>query len=466
MDPREAAQYGNVERLQQLLDSGAITPDWTDSDDCSLLHWAAINNRLHVAELLLRRRANVNAVGGVLASTPLHWAARQGHVLMVAFLVTNGAQVEKRDVEGFTPLHVAAQFGATPVVGYLIARGQSVDAPDESRITPAMWAAAKCPHVDPLQLLITLGADVNKADAAYHNTPLHWAATNGNVTAVNTLLKADCDLSATNRDNETALDIAVRRGDTVLISRMELAARRKGLMNSTWRQRLTEDKTNSRRILWCAPFFIYSCIWLILHLNTSLSIKLAYLLLTAIICGKKSWHLAKFNETYFRVCYIKVLQYRPIGFNSSISGNINKSYIDPHMVFLPTAHIHMKQFILLTGARGTIMKAALPPVNYLWKEAKAAVVLLSCCHPTAVILLRHWRDICGAHTLEDVIMCDHWLLFAFIVAAAVCGWSSAMTAIQFYQILMEVTTNERLNIHRYSHFQVGTHQLDIRSPYK
>ncbi|VDO90755.1 unnamed protein product [Heligmosomoides polygyrus] len=137
-------------------------------------------------------RANVNAVGGVLASTPLHWAARQGHVLMVAFLVINGAQVEKRDVEGFTPLHVAAQFGATPVVGYLIARGQSVDAPDESRITPAMWAAAKCSQTDPLQLLITMGADVNKADAAYHNTPLHWAATNGNVTAVNTLLK-DCE---------------------------------------------------------------------------------------------------------------------------------------------------------------------------------------------------------------------------------------------------------------------------------
>ncbi|VDM57073.1 unnamed protein product [Angiostrongylus costaricensis] len=242
MDPREAAQYGNVERLQQLLDIGTITPDWTDSDDCSLLHWAAINNRLRVAELLLRRQANVNAVGGVLASTPLHWAARQGHVQMVAFLVTNGAEMEKRDVEGFTPLHVAAQFGATPVVGYLIARGQSVDAPDESRITPAMWAAAKCLQIDPLQLLITLGADVNKSDATYHNTPLHWAATNGNFTAVNTLLKAGCDLAAMNRDNETALDIAVRRGDNALISRMELAARQKGLKNSTWRQKLTESK--------------------------------------------------------------------------------------------------------------------------------------------------------------------------------------------------------------------------------
>lgn len=61
-------------------------------------------------------------------------------------------------------------------------------------------------------------------------------------TVLKLVVAADCDLAATNRDNETALDIAVRRGDTVLISRIELAARQKGLMNSTWRQRLTENK--------------------------------------------------------------------------------------------------------------------------------------------------------------------------------------------------------------------------------
>lgn len=46
MDARQAAQFGNVSRLQQLLDSGECTPDTLDADDCSLLHWAAINNRL------------------------------------------------------------------------------------------------------------------------------------------------------------------------------------------------------------------------------------------------------------------------------------------------------------------------------------------------------------------------------------------------------------------------------------
>ncbi|KAK6033380.1 DHHC zinc finger domain protein [Ostertagia ostertagi] len=503
MDPREAAQYGNVERLQQLLDSGAITPDWTDSDDCSLLHWAAINNRLHVAELLLRRRANVNAVGGVLASTPLHWAARQGHVLMVAFLVTNGAQVEKRDVEGFTPLHVAAQFGATPVVGYLIARGQSVDAPDESRITPAMWAAAKCPQPDPLQLLITLGADVNKADAAYHNTPLHWAATNGNITAVNTLLKADCDLAATNRDNETALDIAVRRGDSVLISRIELAARQKGLMNSTWRQKLTENKNTSRRILWCVPFFLYFCIWLILHLSTSLSIKLAYLLLTVMIC---KYFPLKFSNSdlldsippsiatstkvhancVFTFSFF-ILPFTFFTVTYCDPGYINTTYQErcktiinisegkcPSTTFCPTCLLmkpsrskhcrYCDRCVSRFDHHCPWINNCVAANNHRSFICYLVVIAISTALFCSAVFL-YWRDICQVHNMNDIIACDHWLLFAFLVSGGVCGWSSAMTGIQFYQIVMEVTTNERLNIHRYSHFQIGSNQLDIRSPY-
>ena len=43
------------------------------------LHWAAINNRIEISKLFLSRGAEVDAVGGELKSTPLHWAARQGH---------------------------------------------------------------------------------------------------------------------------------------------------------------------------------------------------------------------------------------------------------------------------------------------------------------------------------------------------------------------------------------------------
>jgi hypothetical protein len=68
---------------------------------------------------ILSRGAKVNVIGGVLKSTPLHWAARQGHIRIVALLVNGGADLTIRDVEGFTPLHVAVQV-TTNFVAYSI----------------------------------------------------------------------------------------------------------------------------------------------------------------------------------------------------------------------------------------------------------------------------------------------------------------------------------------------------------
>ena len=55
LDLVAAVQRGAVARVRQLLDSGAEAADTADSAGVSLLHWAAINNQLEVAELLLDR---------------------------------------------------------------------------------------------------------------------------------------------------------------------------------------------------------------------------------------------------------------------------------------------------------------------------------------------------------------------------------------------------------------------------
>lgn len=91
-----------------------------------------------MAKLLIERGADVNSIGGILSSTPIHWAARHGHSSMIALLVQNGANTEIRDAEGFAALHIASQFGSTPVVAYLIASGQSVNSVDSSNMTPLM----------------------------------------------------------------------------------------------------------------------------------------------------------------------------------------------------------------------------------------------------------------------------------------------------------------------------------------
>jgi len=49
---------------------------------------------------LLARGAVVDAIGGDLKSTPLHWATRQGYLGMVVLLIQRGANAMILDGEG------------------------------------------------------------------------------------------------------------------------------------------------------------------------------------------------------------------------------------------------------------------------------------------------------------------------------------------------------------------------------
>lgn len=72
------AQQGDLEKVRSLLDdetSGVKATD-VDGEGITALHWAAMNSALDVCRLLLERGADVDAVGGELHATPLHWATR------------------------------------------------------------------------------------------------------------------------------------------------------------------------------------------------------------------------------------------------------------------------------------------------------------------------------------------------------------------------------------------------------
>ncbi|EGF80197.1 hypothetical protein BATDEDRAFT_6768, partial [Batrachochytrium dendrobatidis JAM81] len=90
----QACQMGMLDRVTTLIESEAATATERDSENCTPLHWAAINNHLAVAKYLVDRGAQVDAIGGDLSATPLHWAARTGHVQIVSFLHRRGANPE------------------------------------------------------------------------------------------------------------------------------------------------------------------------------------------------------------------------------------------------------------------------------------------------------------------------------------------------------------------------------------
>jgi ankyrin repeat protein len=135
-------QFGMLRRCRQLLDEG-FDVNQRDADNVTLLHWASINCRREIVQLYIDRGAIVDAVGGELQSTPLHWATRQGHLPVVVYLMRFGADPTLRDGEGCSAIHLAAQFGYTPIVAYLLAKGISPDMQDRSGMTALMWSACR-----------------------------------------------------------------------------------------------------------------------------------------------------------------------------------------------------------------------------------------------------------------------------------------------------------------------------------
>eukprot|EP01116_Phalansterium_solitarium_P025382 TRINITY_DN9683_c0_g1_i1.p1 TRINITY_DN9683_c0_g1~~TRINITY_DN9683_c0_g1_i1.p1 ORF type:complete len:239 (-),score=47.08 TRINITY_DN9683_c0_g1_i1:3-719(-) len=107
----KAAHNGDFDLVASELDRG-VRPDTPDDFGFTPLHTAAVAGQLRCAEVLLRRRANLNA-RTLSGSTPAHLAARAGHVLLLALLVERNADVTLADDAGHTPLHEALLHGQT-----------------------------------------------------------------------------------------------------------------------------------------------------------------------------------------------------------------------------------------------------------------------------------------------------------------------------------------------------------------
>ena len=91
--------------------------------------------------------------------TSLMWAAQDGYLALVRFLVEDGADVHIRDADGWTALMKAANGGHLEVVKLLVARGAEVNARNNAGWTALMKAAMEG-HLALVKFLVAHGADI------------------------------------------------------------------------------------------------------------------------------------------------------------------------------------------------------------------------------------------------------------------------------------------------------------------
>jgi uncharacterized protein len=153
-----AAETDDLEEAAALL-KNHVSPDGEQGDGTTALHWAAYNDNLALAKLLIRAGARIDARTRLRQLTPLHMAAETGDASLIDALLKAGSQVDAVNESGTTPLMIASSSGSTAAVTTLLRHGANVNALEKTNGETALFFAASHDRADVVRLLLSKGAD-------------------------------------------------------------------------------------------------------------------------------------------------------------------------------------------------------------------------------------------------------------------------------------------------------------------
>ena len=209
----DAAQAGNVARVQALLAAGADA-NGADGDGTTALHWAALHDDVETARALVAAGAQASAANRFEA-TPMALAAENGSAAFLRLLLDAGADASAATPEGETALMLVARTGRADAVRLLLDRGADPNRAEGWRgQTALMWASAE-DHLAAASALLAGGADVHARSTAGFS-PLLFAARAGHRRMVRLLVAAGASPEETLFDGTSALVLATKNGHYAL----------------------------------------------------------------------------------------------------------------------------------------------------------------------------------------------------------------------------------------------------------
>ena len=154
----DAAEHGDRHAVQTLL-AQKIDASAPQGDGTTALHWAAFNDDLEMAKMLVAAGANVKAVTRDGAITPLFMAAKNGNAAMIDVLLKAGADANSTDERGTAALMTAASSGNADAVRVLIEHGANVNARESAHGQTALMFAAALNRDAAIKVLLDAHAD-------------------------------------------------------------------------------------------------------------------------------------------------------------------------------------------------------------------------------------------------------------------------------------------------------------------
>ncbi len=197
------AKWGDIEGVRRELAKGVdvdapSTPNPETGHVCQTPLLIAARSRaagVDMLRLLVEHGADVNAVSGDLAITPLFEAVMSGDIGKVGFLVEAGADVNQEAMgevmDGITPIAVAADAGSDDLLTFFLERGADTNATSKYRES-VLRSPSFFPTVNTVRLALALGCDPSELKW----TPLMVAIAAGTVDDVRRELNAGADLTA------------------------------------------------------------------------------------------------------------------------------------------------------------------------------------------------------------------------------------------------------------------------------
>uniref|UniRef100_A0A2L2YPW7 Protein phosphatase 1 regulatory inhibitor subunit 16B n=1 Tax=Parasteatoda tepidariorum TaxID=114398 RepID=A0A2L2YPW7_PARTP len=211
-----------------------VSPDSTNEDGLTALHQCCIDDSEEMLRLLLEFGANENAKDSE-QWTPLHAAATCGHLHIVKYLITKGADLLAVNADGNMPYDICdddstldyienemAKKGITQEmidqtraatenrmledIKYLVSQEESLNAKDKNGASFLHIAAANG-YLSAMEFLLENHATIDICDDDQWQ-PIHAAACWGHPDAIEMLVQAGADINAKTKNGETPYEIS------------------------------------------------------------------------------------------------------------------------------------------------------------------------------------------------------------------------------------------------------------------